>query len=57
MIDDDSIHALFHRLMELAAAESKNTADMDTDEDNDADYYRKEVGAEPEKGKLWLKLP
>ncbi|KAL0831782.1 hypothetical protein ABMA28_001320 [Loxostege sticticalis] len=36
------------RLMELAAAESQN-AEMDQDEDDDADYYRKEVGAEPEK--------
>ncbi|RVE44313.1 hypothetical protein evm_011037 [Chilo suppressalis] len=37
------------RLMELAAAESQNAADMDQDDENDADYYRKEVGAEPEK--------
>ncbi|XP_063827678.1 protein Peter pan [Ostrinia nubilalis] len=36
------------RLMELAAAESQN-ADMEQDEENDADYYREEVGAEPEK--------
>ncbi|KAM3956313.1 brix domain-containing protein peter pan [Aphomia sociella] len=37
------------RLMELAAAESQNTADMEQDdEDDDAEYYRKEVGAEPE---------
>ncbi|XP_045767282.1 protein Peter pan isoform X1 [Maniola jurtina] len=35
------------RLMELAAAESQNASDMEQD-DNDADYYREEVGAEPE---------
>lgn len=37
------------RLMELAAAESQNN-DQDMEEDDDADYYRQEVGAEPEKG-------
>lgn len=37
------------RLMELANAESQH-ADMDQDnEDDDADYYRQEVGVEPEK--------
>lgn len=36
--------------MELAAAESQNVADMEQDDEDDADYYRKEVGAEPEKG-------
>lgn len=36
------------RLMELAAAESQNN-DQDMEEDDDADYYRQEVGAEPEK--------
>ncbi|XP_052758126.1 protein Peter pan [Galleria mellonella] len=36
------------RLMELAAAESQNPADVEEDEDDDAEYYRKEVGAEPE---------
>lgn len=36
------------RLMELAAAESQDPSNMDDDED-DADYYRQEVGAEPEK--------
>ncbi|XP_034828686.1 protein Peter pan isoform X1 [Maniola hyperantus] len=35
------------RLMELAAAETQNASDMEQD-DNDADYYREEVGAEPE---------
>ncbi|VVD00126.1 unnamed protein product [Leptidea sinapis] len=35
------------RLMELAAAESQN-AEYEQDDD-DADYYRQEVGAEPEK--------
>lgn len=35
--------------MELANAESQH-ADMDRDEDDDADYYRQEVGVEPEKG-------
>lgn len=35
--------------MELAAAESQNNQDMDI-EDNDAEYYRQEVGAEPEHG-------
>ncbi|CAH2269685.1 jg18937 [Pararge aegeria aegeria] len=34
------------RLMELAAAESHNASDME--QDNDAQYYRDEVGAEPE---------
>ncbi|XP_049870521.1 protein Peter pan [Pectinophora gossypiella] len=43
------------RLMELAAAESQ-TADMDEDDDDDAEYYRKEVGAEPEKD-LFTKNP
>lgn len=40
------------RLMELAAAESQNVVNAgdDDDDDDDADYYRKEVGAEPEKG-------
>ncbi|CAG4933653.1 unnamed protein product [Parnassius apollo] len=37
------------RLMELAAAESQNTVDMEQDDvEDDADYYRQEVGAEPE---------
>ena len=35
--------------MELAAAETQNQSDMEQ-EDNDADYYREEVGAEPEHG-------
>ncbi|CAH0723988.1 unnamed protein product, partial [Brenthis ino] len=35
------------RLMELTAAETQNASDMEQ-EDNDADYYREEVGAEPE---------
>ncbi|CAH2040168.1 unnamed protein product, partial [Iphiclides podalirius] len=35
------------RLMELAAAESQDAQEMEQDED-DADYYRQEVGAEPE---------
>ncbi|KAJ0177615.1 hypothetical protein K1T71_006488 [Dendrolimus kikuchii] len=35
------------RLMELATAESQNADNME-DEEDDADYYRKEVGAEPE---------
>lgn len=36
------------RLMELANAESQH-ADMDQDVEDDADYYRQEVGEEPEK--------
>ncbi|XP_041968062.1 protein Peter pan isoform X2 [Aricia agestis] len=37
------------RLMELAAAESQsNEQNMDEPEEDDAEYYRKEVGAEPE---------
>lgn len=35
--------------MELAAAESQNAADVEQDDD-DAEYYRTEVGAEPEQG-------
>lgn len=35
--------------MELAAAETQNQSDMEQD-DNDADYYREEVGAEPDHG-------
>lgn len=37
------------RLMELANAESQR-ADPDQDDDDDAEYYRDEVGAEPDKG-------
>ncbi|KAL4703195.1 hypothetical protein ACJJTC_004871 [Scirpophaga incertulas] len=37
------------RLMALAAAESANTDKMDQDDDDDAEYYRNEVGAEPDK--------
>ncbi|XP_026498518.2 protein Peter pan [Vanessa tameamea] len=36
------------RLMELASAESRGAAGAEPDEDDDADYYRQEVGAEPE---------
>ncbi|XP_026330458.1 protein Peter pan [Hyposmocoma kahamanoa] len=36
------------RLMELAAAESQHTVEDNDQEDDDAEYYRKEVGAEPE---------
>lgn len=34
--------------MELAAAESQHTGDDNEQDEDDADYYRKEVGAEPE---------
>jgi hypothetical protein len=37
--------------MELAAAESQNASDR---EEDDADYYRAEVGAEPDQGKSFI---
>lgn len=36
------------RLMELAAAESQQATNME--DDDDAEYYRQEVGAEPDQG-------
>lgn len=36
--------------MELAAAESQDMS-VEQDEDDDAGYYRDEVGEEPEQGK------
>lgn len=43
----------FIRLMEMAAAESlRESGGME--EDDDAEYYRQEVGEEPEHGNLGL---
>ncbi|XP_068622802.1 protein Peter pan [Battus philenor] len=44
------------RLMELAAAETQEDGAMEA-EDDDADYYRKEVGAEPEEDLFSQKQP